>query len=146
MNPRDESGFTLIELMVAILIVALLAAMAISTFLTRRTSAGDGVAKELMHTAQQTAVTYGLTNSYSTMTPGALNAIEPTLNINANGAAVLVNATSTATGYLLTVVSSTADTFNLSYSNGVVSRTCLVAAGNGNISSNNGGGCRNGSW
>ncbi len=136
----------MIELLVSIVIVGLLASAALATFLTKRVTAGDGVAKELIHTAQQTAVNYGLTNTYLTMTPAALKAIEPSINITANGQAVLVNAAPAVSGYLLTVVSSTANTFNLNYSNGVVTRSCIVAGGNGNTSTNTGGGCVNGKW
>src|SRR5438067_5017255 len=102
---RSEGGFTLIELLIVMLVIALLAAVAISTLLSQRFKGGDAVAKEMVHTAQQTAMTYGLTSpGYTGMTAGALQAQEPTLNTTANGKAVLVNATPTATGYLLTVV------------------------------------------
>jgi prepilin-type N-terminal cleavage/methylation domain-containing protein len=143
---RDERGFTLIELMVAVLLIGILAAMALSTFLSRRVVAGDAGAKSLINTAQQTAMNYGLANNYSGMTPAALKNVEKTINITANGQAVLVNAAPTLTGYILTVVSSTADTFNLTSTNGVVSRTCLVSSANGNAVTNSGGGCNNGTW
>jgi prepilin-type N-terminal cleavage/methylation domain-containing protein len=147
MIARDERGFTLIELLVALLLVGILATMALSSFLGRRVTAGDAVAKQLIHSAQDSALNYGLsTVNYSGMTPAALNTLDKTLNITANGQAVLVNAAPTATGYLLTVVSRTADTFNLTSTNGVVSRTCLVASGNGNTATNTGGGCLNGTW
>jgi prepilin-type N-terminal cleavage/methylation domain-containing protein len=141
-----ENGFTLVELLVAILIIGILAVVVLPGLLSRRLKASDAVAKEMVHTAQQTAVTYGLTNSYSTMTPAALYAVEHSININANGQAVLVNAAPTVTGYLLTVVSSNADTYNLTNSAGNVARTCIVSSGNGNTVTNTGGGCSNGTW
>ena len=145
-SPSGEAGFTLIELLVAILLVGALAAMALSTFLSRRTTASDAVATSLVNSAQQATANYGLGSGYAGMNPAALKKLEPTINTVANGQAVLVNAAPMGNGYLLTVVSSTADTFNLTYSNGLVSRTCLVTAGNGNTSTNSGGGCTHGAW
>ena len=80
------------------------------------------------------------------MTPAALSSIDHTINTAANGQAVLVHAAPTATGYILTVVSSTIDTFNLTSAAGVVTRTCIVAPGNGNTATNTGGGCATGTW
>lgn len=141
-----EAGFTLVELLVAILLLGILVAIALSTFLSRRSTASDAVAKSLVDSARQAAGNYGLNSGYAGISPAALKRLEPTINTVANGRAVLVNATPTANGYILTVVSSTADTFNLTYANGLVSRSCLVSAGNGNTSTNSGGGCTNGAW
>jgi prepilin-type N-terminal cleavage/methylation domain-containing protein len=142
----DESGFTLIELLVALLIVGILAGIVISTVIQSRRQAGDASAKSLINSAQQAAMNYGLqaSNGYASMTPAALKTLEPTINTAANGQAVLVNAQAAVGGYLLTVVSSTANTFWLTYTNGVVSRTCTVAAGNPGPTT--GGGCRSGKW
>ena len=142
----DESGFTVIDLLVSCLIIAILAAIAIPSFLARRSNANDAVAKGMVNTAEQTAINYSLTNGYSTMSPAALKTVEPSINTVANGKAVLVNATPTTTGYVLTVVSGSADTYNLTSVNGSLTKTCSVAVGNGNTSTNTGAGCKNGTW
>ena len=54
----DEGGFTLIELLVVILIIGILAAIAIPSFLCQKSKATASQAKELARTAETTAETY----------------------------------------------------------------------------------------
>jgi prepilin-type N-terminal cleavage/methylation domain-containing protein len=142
----DERGFTLVELLVALLCTGILASLALSALLGQRFKASDAVAKGLANTARQTASNYGLAGSYTGMTPAALKTLEPQINTTVNGQAVLATAAPTANGYILSVVSSNANTFTITNVNGLDARTCAVASGNGNTTTNTGGGCNSGKW
>src|ERR1700757_4887809 len=80
---EDEKGFTLIELLVVILIIGILAAIAIPSFLNQKSKATDASAKELARTAQTASETYATDHngSYTGLTQAALQTIEPTIQI-----------------------------------------------------------------
>ena len=75
---RDE-GFTLIELMVVVLIIAILVAIAIPTFLGQRKNAQDSAAKSNVRNALATEKAYFSVNQVFTATTADLAAIEPNL-------------------------------------------------------------------
>ena len=100
---RREDGFTLIELMVVVLIIAILLAIAIPTFLGARTKAQDRAAESNLRNALTAEKTFYVDNQTFTATPASLSAIEPAILYVAGfpGAAGAVGVT--------TVTNSTAD-------------------------------------
>jgi type IV pilus assembly protein PilA len=79
---RSEDGFTLIELMVVLLILAILLAIAIPTFLGVTKSANDRAAQSNLNTAMLNAKAAYQSNSqtYTGVTVATLSSAEPSLS------------------------------------------------------------------
>lgn len=156
-----EKGFTLIELLVVILIIGILAAIAIPSFLNQRIKGQDACAKSMARTMQTAMETlYTENNSYATATPATLNAIENQIpngaacdsgvavTTGASGDATCAQAAPGANSYCVSATSASLNKFFIDRTAaGVISRTCDVPA------NNNTGGCQgavaggaNGTW
>jgi len=140
---QSEKGFTLIELLLVIVIIGILAAIAIPSFVNQRSKAFDAAAKSNLRTAESAMETYS--TDHSGAYPASVNtqsgssdplvAIEATLK---NPPYVTGGATSN--GYALTAQAlgpgTTGDTYTLTSTDGVITRTC-----SGSVV-----GCPHGTW
>jgi len=137
----EEKGFTLIELLVVILIIGILAAIALPSFINQRTKGQDANAKSYARTAATAEETYYTDNQTYTGTVSDLTNIESTLTNYPNGSTAPSLAAASggtlANSYSITVTSKSGGTFTYTRTpTGGISRTCAGGSG----------GCNGGSW
>jgi type IV pilus assembly protein PilA len=161
----DERGFSLIELLVVILVIGILAAIAIPSFLNQKTKAYDASAKELVRTAETTAeaISTGGSGTYAGVSQSTLNSYEPTIQTSTvtAGANAWVSAAAPFPGspnsyYVVATAYNTGDQFEIERSsNGQLARLCGGPAWTPQETSFNAtpsytgraiGGCSDGSW
>ena len=121
---NSESGFTLVELLVVMLILGLLAAIAIPAFFNQRDKAKDSDAKSHARTAQTALETYSTDHdgSYVGADAAALITIEPSL-----GDATITDVTVDEDSFSVTTESDTENTFTIIRdANSVLDSDCTV--------------------
>ncbi len=152
---EKEEGFTLIELLVVILIIGILAAIAIPSFLNQRYKGQDACAKSMAKQMQTAAETYQTdNNAYTGLTLAGLNQIETSVVTTSSDGCYASSVTGgactgspAATAYCVTATSASTNTFSIANNGGVVTRSCTRPSGTANA-----GGCKisgsatSGSW
>ena len=147
MSPRRpnlpaEHGFTLIELLVVILIIGILAAIAIPSFISQKGKAVDANTKALVRTAQLAQETYSIDTGGYTPAASALVALDATLaaapslvagapNTNPLGAATPAGAPpeTAVNSFDVQITSATGVVYAIvRHSDGSVERVCSVPA------------------
>jgi type IV pilus assembly protein PilA len=145
---RADEGFTLIELLVVILIIGILAAIAIPSFLNQKGKGEDSAAKSAARNAQTAMETYYTDNSSydcGANCATALAAIEPQLPaVVASPGVGQMSVTNLGTNsYRVTVISKPSGrTFWVDKTGSTITRGCSL----GSLGATNAGGCNNSSW
>ena len=137
---HTQAGFTLIEVLIVVLIIGILAAIALPSFLTQKKKADDAQAISLARDSETAMEAFGTSNqgSYAGATTSSLHSIESAINVTSTTTnAYLSSVVANANDYTLVVASpASSGLFTITKSGNAITRSC----------SGTGGGCVGSSW
>jgi type IV pilus assembly protein PilA len=130
---NDEDGFTLVELLVVILIIGILAAIAIPSFLNQKGKAQDSSAKAQARGLQTAMETYSTDNGgeYTGATLAKLQAIEPALSDTTTAIAQAVGKAEAESYEVSSKAVGSGNVFTITVTKGTAARTCTTGGKGG---------------
>ena len=131
---REDEGFTLIELMVVVLIIAILLAIAIPTFLGARNSANARSAQSNLRNALTAEQSYWTNNQAFDVAGTAVQSFEPALSFTGSGSvlpgkAVVLKADTNGDGVIMTAAGKDGNCYSIEVINQPAAATTAVTAG-----------------